>query len=81
MITVRDYAFLGHRLSAGGGCEAAVTARTRCGSVKFRERGELLYGRIFLLILKGAVVKIYVGLVILYASDAWYPKESVIGIL
>ena len=24
-------------VSAGGGCEVAVTARTRCGWVKFRE--------------------------------------------
>ena len=39
----------------GGGCEAAVTARTRCGWVKIRECGELLYGRRFPLMLKGAV--------------------------
>ena len=41
-------------LSAGGGCEAAVNARTRCGWVRFRECGELLYGR-FPLTPKGAV--------------------------
>ena len=29
--TVREFTYLGDRLSAGGGCEAAVTARTRCG--------------------------------------------------
>ena len=29
-------------MSAGGGCEAAVTARTRCGWVTFMECGELL---------------------------------------
>ena len=27
---------LGDRVSAGGGCEAAVSARTRCGWAKFR---------------------------------------------
>ena len=32
------------RVIAGGGCEAAVTVRTRYGCVKFRECGELLYG-------------------------------------
>ena len=34
--TVREFAFLCDRESAGGGCEAAVTARTRCGWVKLR---------------------------------------------
>ena len=33
--TVREFAYLGDRESAGGGCEATVTARTRCGWVKF----------------------------------------------
>ena len=27
--TVRQFTYLGDRMSAGGGCEAAVTARTR----------------------------------------------------
>ena len=35
--TVRELTYLGDRVSAGGGCEAAVTERTRCGCVKFRE--------------------------------------------
>ena len=29
--TVMEFIYLGDRLSGGGGCEAAVTARTRCG--------------------------------------------------
>ena len=29
--TVREFMYLGDRLSAGGGCMAAMTARTRCG--------------------------------------------------
>ena len=28
--TVREFTYLGDRVSVGGGCEAAVTARTRC---------------------------------------------------
>ena len=28
--TVMEFTHLGDRVSAGGGCEAAVTARTRC---------------------------------------------------
>ena len=28
---VREFVYLGDRVSAGGGCEAVVTARTICG--------------------------------------------------
>ena len=31
--TVREFTYLGDRVSADGGCEADVTARTRCGWV------------------------------------------------
>ena len=43
--TAREFPYLGDRVSADGGCEAAVTSRTRCGWVMFRESGDLLYGR------------------------------------
>ncbi|XP_044179666.1 uncharacterized protein LOC122961149 [Acropora millepora] len=42
METVRGFCYLGDRVNAGGGCEAAVTARARIGWVKFRECGEVL---------------------------------------
>ena len=45
-------------MSAVGGCEAAVTVRTRCWWVKLRECGELLYGRRFPLNLKGLFVRV-----------------------
>ena len=45
--TVNEFTYLGGRVSAGGGYEAAVTARTRCGWVQFKECGEFLYGRRF----------------------------------
>ena len=44
--SVRKFTYLGDMVSAGEGCEAAVTARTRCGWVKFKECGELLYQEI-----------------------------------
>ena len=44
---VKNFCYLGNRLNARGGSEAAVTARTRIGWIKFRESGELLYGRRF----------------------------------
>ena len=40
--TVKSFCYLGDRVNASGGCEAAVTARARIGWVKFKECGELL---------------------------------------
>ena len=45
--TVRKFTYLSDKVNGGRGCEAAVTARTTCACVKFRECGELLYGRRF----------------------------------
>ena len=56
--TVREFTYLGDRVSAGGGYEASVTARTGCGWVMLRECGELLHGR-FPPKLKWAVDKLY----------------------
>ena len=58
-----------------------MTARTRCGWVKFRECGELLYGRRFPLRLKATVYMSYVRPAILYESEAWCLKESEMEIL
>ena len=74
--TVREFTYHGNRVSAGGGCEAAVTARIRCGCVKFRECGELQYGRRFSLRLNGSVYGIYVWPAILYGSEARCLIES-----
>ena len=41
--TVRRSTYLGDRVSAGGGCEASVTARTWHGWVMFRKCDELKY--------------------------------------
>ena len=45
--TVKSFCYLGDRVNASGGCEAAVTARTRIGWVKFKECGELLNSKRF----------------------------------
>ena len=52
---VKNVCYLGDRLNASGGSEAAVIARTRIECIKFREYGELLYGRKFSLIIKGKI--------------------------
>ena len=44
---VKSFCYLENRLNASGGSEAAVTARTRSGWIKFGECEELLYGRKF----------------------------------
>ena len=55
--TVREFTYLGNTVFAGGGCEIAVTTRTRCGWVKPRECSELLYGRRFPLKLKRVFIR------------------------
>ena len=80
MEAVQEFTYLGDRVSAGGGCEAAVIARTICGWVKFMECCELLYGRRFPLRQKGAFYKSYVKPAMQYGSEAWYLTESEMGI-
>ena len=55
--TVREFTYLSDRVNASGGCEAAVTARTRSWLVKFRYCGELLYGTRSSQILKRLVTR------------------------
>ena len=52
-----EFTYLVDRVSAVGGCESVVTARTKCGWVKPRKCGELLHGRRLPLKLNGAVYK------------------------
>ena len=72
--SIREFTY-SDRVSAGGGCDAAVNVRTRCGWAKLRECGELLYGRRFSLKLKWTICKSYVRPAILYGSEAWCLKE------
>ena len=74
--TVREFIDLGDKMSADGGCEAAVTARTICGWAKLRECVELQHGRRFPLNMKGAVYRSYVRPAMLHGSEAWFLKES-----
>ena len=78
--TLREFTYLGDRVNAGGGCESAVTSRTRCWWVKFRECSELLYGKRFPLGLKGVFNKSYVRPAVLYGSKACCLKEFRLGI-
>ena len=72
--TVKEFTYLGDRVSVGGGCEAAVTARKRYGWFMFWECNELLYVRIFPLKLKVSVCKSYIMPAIMYGSEDWCLK-------
>ena len=74
--TVNGFCYLGDRLNANGGCEAAVTARVRIGWIRFRECGELLLGNRFPLKMKEKVYCCCVRSAIPYGSGAWCLKEN-----
>ena len=78
---VKSFCYLEDRLNASGGSEAAVTARTRIILIKFRECGELLHGRKFLLKMKGKVYQSCVRSAMLYGSETWYLRENEMAIL
>ena len=79
--TVRKFIYVGDMVSAGGGCEAVVTASTRCGWVRYSECGELLYDMTFPLMLNWTVYRTYVWPAMLYGSEAWCLRESEMEIL
>ena len=81
METVREFTYLGNRVSAGGGCVTDVTARTRCGWVKFKECSDLLYGRRIPLELIGAVYDRYVSPAIPCGSEECGLSEGKMRIL
>ena len=79
--TVNGFCYLGDRLNASSGCEAAITARVKIGWVRFRECGELLLGNKFPLKIKGKVYRRCVRSAILYGSETWCLKENEKAIL
>ena len=43
VVAIGEFTILGVMVSAGGGYESAMSARTGCGLVKCRECGEFMY--------------------------------------
>ena len=68
---MKSFCYLGDILNASGGSEAAVTARTKIGWIKFRECRELLYGRNFSSKMKGRIYQSCVRSAMLYGSETW----------
>ena len=81
METVTDYSFLGDRINSRGGCEAAVTSRTRIGWLIFRDCQDLLCGRKFPLKIKGIAYKSCVRSAILHRNETSSLGQNEIGIL
>ena len=77
----KGFCYLSNRLIASGGCEAAVTARTRLGWKKFRECGETFFEKKFSLQMKGKVYKSYARSAMLYGSETWCLRENEVVIL
>ena len=78
---VRGFCYLEDRVNAGGGCEAAGTARARIGWVKFRDCGMLLNSKRFSLKLKVMVYRSCVRSAMLYGSETWCLRENEMAIL
>ena len=68
---VRCFPYLGDMLDGGGGADAAVSARIRCGWKKFQEMAPFLSSRAPSLKMKGRVFKACARSALLYGSDAW----------
>ena len=78
---MNSFCYLMDRLNASGGSEAAVTARMRIGWIKFRECGELLCGRKFLLKMKRKIYQSCIRSAMLYGSKTWCLRENEMAIL
>ena len=78
---MKSFCYLGDRLNASVGSKAAVTARTRIGWIKFRESGELLYGRKFSLKMRGRIYQSCVRSAMLYGNETWCLRENKMAIL
>ena len=78
-----EFTYIGDRVS--GGCEAALIAIKICGCAKSIECSELLYDRRFHVKLNGVAYqsnsRVYARPAILSGSEAWWLKESEMGIL
>ena len=78
---IKGFCYFGDRLNAGGGSEAAVTARTRIGWIKFRECEELFYWRKFSSKIKGKIYHSCVRSAMLCGSEMWCLRENEMAIL
>ena len=81
METVNGFCYLGDRINASDGCEAAVTGRVRINWERFRKCEELLLGNRFPLRMNGKVYCCCINPAILYGSKALCSTENEKAIL
>ena len=79
--TVNEFCYLEDKLKTNGGCEAAVTARTKIGWIKFRECSETLLGKRLSFKIKAEVFQSCVWSAMLHGSETWCLKEKKMNIL
>ena len=79
--TVSKFTYLGDRLNATGGCETAVTARSRIGWMKLWECNEILKRQKVFIKMKGKIYKSCVRSAMLYGCKAWCLREKEMAIL
>ena len=73
---VKSFCYLGDRLNANGGSEAAVTAKTKIGWIKFGECRELLFVK-----MKERIYQSCVRSAMLHGSEKWCLRENEMAIL
>ena len=80
METVIDFSYLGDRINSVGGCEAAVTSRTRLGWMKLRDYRDLFCGKKFPHKIKESAYKNCERSAMLYGSETWCLGQNEAGI-
>ena len=78
---VKSFCYFGDKLNTSSESEAAVIARIRTGWIKYRECGELLYGRKFSLKMNGRIYQSCIRSAMLYGSIMLCLKENEMAIL
>ena len=73
---VESFGYLGDKLSAGGGCLNAVTARIRIGWMKFRDLSGVLCGKRWSMRMKGKLYKTCVRTAMVYGGETWVLRKE-----
>ena len=68
---VPEFCYLGDMLSAGGGCEFALTTRCKCALAKFRQLLPLLANCHLSVLIRGRVYSTCVRRAMLHAAETW----------
>ena len=76
METVRDFIFLGSRITADGDCSHEITRRLLLGRKAMSNLDSVLKSRGITLLTKVYIVKAVVFLVVVYGCESWSIKKA-----